>query len=113
MPSIDMSSNFLNGFWDLASENVETRVSAIKKIVEHLQVVRNAHGASNADRDYAVKRLVRGLSSSRESARLGFSTCLCTLLKYDKAVKILDIMEIIDSSTKVCAIFFCSNLRDT
>lgn len=40
------------------------------------------HVASNPDGDaaYAVKRLVRGMCSSRESARQGFASCLVQVL---------------------------------
>lgn len=49
------------------------RVSAAAMIVRH---VSNPDG----DAEYAVKRLVRGMCSSRDSARQGFASCLAQVL---------------------------------
>ena len=38
------------------------------------------HVSSGGDAGYAVKRLVRGMCSSRESARQGFASCLAKVL---------------------------------
>lgn len=38
------------------------------------------HVSSGGDAGYAVKRLVRGMCSSRESARQGFASCLAQVL---------------------------------
>lgn len=50
-----------------------SRVGAAGMIVRH---VSDAGG----DAGYAVKRLVRGMCSSRESARQGFASCLAQVL---------------------------------
>lgn len=49
------------------------RVGAAAKIVRHVST-------SGGDAEYAVKRLVRGMCSSRESARQGFASCLAQVL---------------------------------
>ena len=48
------------------------RVGAAAMIVRHV--------SSGGDAGYAVKRLVRGMCSSRESARQGFASCLAQVL---------------------------------
>ncbi|CAM9169353.1 unnamed protein product [Ectocarpus sp. 12 AP-2014] len=67
-------SKFMQGFWDLASVDVPVRVGAAAMIVRH---VSNPEGG---DAEYAVKRLVRGMCSSRECARQGFASCLAQVL---------------------------------
>lgn len=59
------------------------------------------------DLDYAMKRLIRGLSSSRDSARHGFSACFTALLTAssdfpkDKELPLSVTMPIIDESTRI------------
>ncbi|CAM9374006.1 unnamed protein product, partial [Laminaria digitata] len=65
-------SKFMQGFWDLASVDVPVRVGAAAMIVRHV--------SGGGDAGYAVKRLVRGMCSSRESARQGFASCLAQVL---------------------------------
>ena len=78
LAGMSRSSEFLKSFWDLAADDFSSRLHAVDRIVHHLE----GH-THQEDLDYSIKRLVKGLSSSRESARLGFSTCLtCMLIKY-------------------------------
>jgi DNA polymerase phi len=53
------------------------------------------------DTEYALKRLVRGLGSSRESARQGFSACLCEVLNILPQVRVIDVLSVLDENTKV------------
>eukprot|EP00953_Heterococcus_sp_UTEX-ZZ885_P031155 16380-Heterococcus_DN1.PRE.2 len=69
-------TKFMQGFWDLASTDSPTRRGAAASIVQHLC----AAGTPQKDVDYAVKRLLRGLCSSRDSARQGFAACLAETL---------------------------------
>jgi len=90
------NSAFLNSFWDLASDETAKRVAAAQAIVSH---VGGATGGDDAE--YALKRLVRGLGSSRESARQGFVTCLTALLVAAPAVPTATVLALIDEHTKV------------
>lgn len=85
---------FLQCFWDLASAQSSVRVAASAKLVTFVQ--KNLV----AERDYAVTRLVKGLGSSRDSARQGFATCLCELLLLP-GVEVLRVLELLDDTTKV------------
>ncbi|CAM9621337.1 unnamed protein product [Scytosiphon promiscuus] len=67
-------SKFMQGFWDLASVDVPVRVGAAAMIVRHVSA------PDGGDAEYAVKRLVRGMCSSRECARQGFASCLAQVL---------------------------------
>ncbi|CAM9128612.1 unnamed protein product [Choristocarpus tenellus] len=66
-------SQFMQGFWDLTSTEGPTRMGAAVKIVKHVT-------PPSTDTAYAVKRLVRGICSSREAARQGFASCLAEVL---------------------------------
>lgn len=80
---------FMQFFWDLASEQDETRRIAAKSLVEYAE----SHDSQYVE--YALNRLFRGLSSPRDSARLGFSVALSGMLQkmsisVEKAAKMLD-----------------------
>ena len=48
-----------------------------------------------------MRRLVRGLASSRTAARLGFSTCLTGLLSQCECVSTAEALDLIDTELKV------------
>ena len=51
--------------------------------------------------EYALLRLVRGLASSREFARQGFSTCLCAVLNANDSTLAAEALKILDDNTAV------------
>ncbi|KAL1914929.1 uncharacterized protein VTP21DRAFT_7845 [Calcarisporiella thermophila] len=95
-------STTLSLFWDLASVNKEVREKAAQSLIRSLTTFQKAHLAElgarynellketlsekkldelcATDVSYAVKRLIRGLPSSRLGARQGFSLALTELL---------------------------------
>ncbi len=105
--SIDRKSKFLSLFWDLASEDHPKRLAAASNIVAHVEACEVTEQSTDAsskmasDTEYTLKRLVRGLGSSREAARQGFATCLCEIIKFP-TISITDALKIIDDCTQVC-----------
>lgn len=87
-------STTLSLYWNLASPATEERLDASLKLVSALESFQQAHMAETSGHDekedatddldvlnaqdvaYALRRLVRGLSSPRESSRLGFAVAL-------------------------------------
>ena len=61
-------------FYKLASELSEERVQAAVQIIKELSALELP--ASNEEWKYVLNRLIKGLSSDRNGARLGFSLCL-------------------------------------
>ena len=102
----EKNDKFLSWFWDLASDESELRLSAAEGILSHveLSIVNqkglNDDGTMVIDLDYALKRLIRGLSSSRDSARHGFATCLSALLASGH-VTLQVALPLIDESTHI------------
>lgn len=96
---------FLTLFWDLASDERDKRLVAAQEIIAHIKT--SEEQGIKVDTDYTLKRLVRGLGSSRESARQGFVTCLCELLEAVKTIDIPITLALIDEHTKVIR---CANL---
>ena len=90
---------FLTLFWDLASDERDKRLVAAQEIIAHIKS--SEEQGIKVDTDYTLKRLVRGLGSSRESARQGFVTCLCELLEVVKTIDIPTTLTLIDEHTKV------------
>ena len=100
------NQQFLAWFWDLASDDRDRRVGAADSILAHVEhAVTNQKGMNEEgnmviDLDYALKRLIRGLSSSRDSARHGFATCLSALVS-SGAVPLEVVMPMIENSTQL------------
>lgn len=70
-------AKLLESFWKLAEYGSPTRFTGMRQIVTYF----GQHGANDAaERDYILKRLIRGLASNRKCARLGFSCALAELL---------------------------------
>ncbi len=82
-------SSILKLYWDIASNDAPTRLKATALLLHSLSAFQAswlaakpsaADGEASTlehlcapDTTYAIRRLIRGLGSSRESARLGFS----------------------------------------
>jgi DNA polymerase phi len=79
----------LECFWDLSATDKAKRLDASERLVDALEKFQAQHqipedddGVNDLERNnapdvaYAIKRLVRGLASPRESSRLGFSVAL-------------------------------------
>lgn len=66
---------------DLASNNEEIRIKAAESLVNKILLAeRSGNPEKGTDLPYALNRLVKGLSSGRESARLGFSVALTEVI---------------------------------
>jgi DNA polymerase phi len=81
-------------YWNLSSPTKEERLEASVKLMDALQAFQQAHineppkldpaaedashldALNSQDVAYALRRLVRGLASPRESSRLGFAVML-------------------------------------
>jgi DNA polymerase phi len=63
------------------------------------------------DLQYTLKRLVNGLSSSRESARLGFACCLVEIIKLE-CVNIDAVIDLIEDANKITGSTKRSEERD-
>ena len=102
---------FLQYFWDLASVDEARRKRAARTIVTELQKPVKAANAGNADDDsesdsdageaasahrlaYTLKRLIRGMCSSRDGARQGFCLALTELLVVDSRVTPTEVMRL-------------------
>ncbi|KJA27489.1 hypothetical protein HYPSUDRAFT_35394 [Hypholoma sublateritium FD-334 SS-4] len=115
-------------FWHLSSVSKKERIDASVKLVGSLEQFQTqftqqaAPGASGSDDEeedeesapksdgldlsnaqdvsYSIRRLVRGLASSREQSRLGFAVALTELLSRIDTVTCSQIMCLITESTK-------------
>ncbi|KAL4162412.1 hypothetical protein PRNP1_002951 [Phytophthora ramorum] len=75
-PASPQKGDFLKLFWTLAESDRDVRTQAAAQLLAHLQ----SSAKADAEVQYTLKRLVRGLASSRDAARQGFSTALSGLL---------------------------------
>lgn len=108
----------LSLFWDLASLDKGARLDAAEKLVRALDFepvepdsdveMDDADGsqqlidaALSTDTAYSLKRLVRGLPSSRLGARQGFSVALTELLSRLSGVPLAAILDLLEKHTVV------------
>lgn len=84
-------SPILNHFWSLASVEISVRNQAVEELITHFEKLISTNQKLTSldeiktrcheDISYSLKRLLKGLSSSRDGAREGFATCLTKLLE--------------------------------
>ncbi|KAG5519932.1 hypothetical protein PMAC_000209 [Pneumocystis sp. 'macacae'] len=105
----------LDYYWDLSSNDPELREKSALKIIENVrltipknpkkkdcndpeQILENILGENGF---YALKRLVKGLSSSRDHSRLGFSTTLSEFLSEFKNIDVEHVIKLIEKYTEI------------
>ena len=75
-PVLQFDEKFRQCFWDLASVKEQVREKAAAQLIHILVAEEKANVEEKKQLAYALTRLIRGLSSSRDGARQGFSTAL-------------------------------------
>ncbi|GFT97312.1 myb-binding protein 1A-like protein [Nephila pilipes] len=93
-----VDKNFLDLFWKLTNHKSKSRIDACGDILHILR--RKQDEAENKDEpikdlQYCIERLVKGLASPRDSARLGFSLLLTEIIKHIHVVLIEDVLELV------------------
>eukprot|EP01031_Cornospumella_fuschlensis_P029969 gene29969-36195_t len=73
-------SEYKQFYYDLASLDKDVRLKAANGLLAYLQDKVSANEIEEYD-NYTVERLIKGLASSRDAARQGFSIVLCEVLK--------------------------------
>lgn len=122
-------------FKDLASADSAVREAAVEKMVTELQEVQKAYdrlenkelvegglkleakkddGLDNCASSlrYAVRRLIRGVSSSRECARQGFALGLTALLATIPSIKVDSVLKLIVNLLEVSSSMKGQEVRD-
>ncbi|ORX59850.1 hypothetical protein BCR36DRAFT_315879 [Piromyces finnis] len=112
----------LQYYWGLASINTEDRNKAAVSLIKALYQFQEQHQEENKDnwdeylKDtsierletlcspdvlYALKRLIRGITSSRDSSRQGFSVALTELLSMLSFITISDVLTLLEKATEI------------
>ncbi|CAI0475712.1 unnamed protein product [Linum tenue] len=120
-------------FKDLASADASLREAAVERLVAELQEVHRAYEGNKelfesglkleAEKDdglkdcapsvrYAIRRLVRGTSSSRECARQGFALGLTLLICTISSIKVDSLLKLIVETLEVSASMKGEEVRD-
>ncbi|CAM1320793.1 Uncharacterised protein PB.7077, partial [Pycnogonum litorale] len=88
----------LDNFWKLAETSDSVRISAAKSLISSLIKAQGSlkNGKLSDDLTYTIQRLIKGLSSQRKAARLGFFVVLCEILKRFDDVSVVQIVELIN-----------------
>jgi len=85
----------LKAFWDLAEVDPSKRLHAAERIMN----TPTLHLAGSVAQMYTLKRLVRGLSSSRGSARQGFAVTLTNVVRSVDSIDLDELLKQIMEST--------------
>lgn len=105
-------------YWNLSSPAKEERIEASVKLMDALQTFQHAHTNDSSELDtvandissldtlnsqdvaYALRRLVRGLASPRESSRLGFAVMLSEILSRLDTITSGQMIDLVLSSSE-------------
>jgi len=87
----------LQVFWSLADVKKETRIEATRDFLN----IKSVLDVESSDHAYSVKRLVRGLTSSRGAARQGFSVALTQLIRNCPEIDVDQVLEQLNQVTEV------------
>ena len=104
-PALSASSPFLALFWSLADAKAVTRQTSVTELVQLLKNEQSNHKITKVagnlfphltpNLSYALKRLLRGICSSSEFARLGFTAALTEVLsEFSTVIQFEDIKKI-------------------
>ncbi|KAI9246187.1 DNA polymerase phi-domain-containing protein [Sporodiniella umbellata] len=124
-----MATTTLQLYWDLASFDPIARQTAAKSLIETLANFQKAHEETLKEKDvvdseekldilcasdvsYAVRRLIRGLSSSRQGARQGFSLALTELLAVVDLISVGLVLDLLFKWTEITGSMKGDEVRD-
>ncbi|XP_076854880.1 myb-binding protein 1A-like protein [Brachyhypopomus gauderio] len=85
---LKQNREFLDYFWDIAKPEREIRLKAVESLTEHLKKAEKSD-----ELKYSLKRLVDGLSHSREDARSGYSVALAQVLSVFEEISLKSVLE--------------------
>ncbi|XP_042579090.1 myb-binding protein 1A-like protein isoform X1 [Cyprinus carpio] len=85
---LKQNRQFLDYFWDIAKPEREIRLKAIEDLIEHLK-----QSEKPDELKYSLKRLVDGLSHTRDDARSGYSVALAQLLSVFEEISLKSTLD--------------------
>jgi DNA polymerase phi len=95
---VKTDSEFKQFYWDLASADKHARLKAAQGLVQY--IIDRPKAEKDEYVTYSVERLIKGLSSSHDAARQGFSVTLCEVLKLSTA-SVKQVLELLDRHIQV------------
>uniref|UniRef100_A0A8C2DGR2 MYB binding protein (P160) 1a n=1 Tax=Cyprinus carpio TaxID=7962 RepID=A0A8C2DGR2_CYPCA len=85
---LKQNRQFLDYFWDIAKPEREVRLKAVEDLIEHLK-----QSEKPDELQYSLKRLVDGLSHTRDDARSGYSVALAQLLSVFEEISLKSTLD--------------------
>uniref|UniRef100_A0A9J8AY53 MYB binding protein (P160) 1a n=1 Tax=Cyprinus carpio carpio TaxID=630221 RepID=A0A9J8AY53_CYPCA len=85
---LKQNRQFLDYFWDIAKPEREIRLKAVEDLIEHLK-----QSEKPDELQYSLKRLVDGLSHTRDDARSGYSVALAQLLSVFEEISLKSTLD--------------------
>eukprot|EP00698_Gefionella_okellyi_P019633 TRINITY_DN6047_c0_g1_i1.p1 TRINITY_DN6047_c0_g1~~TRINITY_DN6047_c0_g1_i1.p1 ORF type:complete len:1253 (-),score=340.59 TRINITY_DN6047_c0_g1_i1:55-3789(-) len=98
---VNPAGDFMSQFWDLAASDESLRLTAASRLLAILST--KTGDDQKQTLDYSLKRLVRGLASSRDGARQGFALALTELLVAVPSIPISSVSSLITEHLQVQA----------
>ncbi|XP_063396330.1 myb-binding protein 1A-like isoform X3 [Mytilus trossulus] len=101
--ALKIDKQILDKFWTLSESSSAEIIKATDQLVVLLKIKqkRNTENELSQELEYSVKRLVKGLASSRETARQGFSVALCQILRKFDVVTVEEFLNLISKHLKL------------
>ncbi|XP_072164198.1 myb-binding protein 1A-like protein [Diadema setosum] len=100
---VPMDKQFLDTFWKLAVPSDKERISGARTLLEILISKQNESSEKRycSEVSYSLKRLIRGLASSRKGARQGYAVALTELLSKVKDVDLSDVFKLVQQELQI------------
>nr|CCA22397.1 conserved hypothetical protein [Albugo laibachii Nc14] len=92
--------SFMQFFWEFADHDTNVRTSSINDLIAYIESLSDA--TTQTERlQYTLRRLIRGLASSRDAARQGFSVALSVLLQSFPQVTLQETIDLLNDYLQI------------
>ncbi|GAB1602641.1 myb-binding 1A [Argonauta hians] len=94
--AVDVDREILDLFTVLAVASKENRIAAVAELIEKLNVKQSDATEPCQEVLYSLKRLIKGLSSTRKLARVGYPLALCQILRQFPGIDAPTVLQMIE-----------------
>lgn len=96
MNALSVDQAILDIFTVLAIASKQKRISSVEDLINRLKEKQNDQIEACGELEYCIKRLIKGLSSTRKWVRIGFPLALCQVLRQFPQIKLVKVLEMIE-----------------
>lgn len=96
MNALRVDQAILDIFTVLAVAPKDKRINSVEDLINRLKEKQNDQTVACGEVEYSVKRLIKGLSSSRKWVRIGYPLALCQVLRQFPQMKLANVLKMVE-----------------